>query len=210
MTDFSKNLRRLRNSRNLTLQELADNVNKRYGAKFSKGMISKWENGKDATNQSASILADFFGVSLNEILGLNIKEEDMDTPNGLIPILGTIAAGIPMFADQNIIGYAPGPPMMKLEGRNVFYLKIKGESMNQEFENGSFVLIDRDDHGENGEITAIMVNGNEATVKKIYYRDNIMTLIPLSDDKSFNPEVIDLENEEVTIIGKVIGAFKQY
>ncbi|MGY0692934.1 helix-turn-helix domain-containing protein [Virgibacillus sp. FSP13] len=210
MSEFSKNLKRLRVSKKLTLQELADDINKKLGTKISKGMISKWENGKEATNASASALATYFGVDLDEILGLNISDEDVHIPNDLIPIVGTIAAGTPIFAEQNILGYAPGPPMMKLIDRSVFYLKIKGESMNREFENGSFVLIDRDIQVENGEIAAVMVNGDEATVKKVYCKDNILTLIPMSNDETFFPETINLEKEEATIIGKVIGAFKQY
>jgi len=211
MSNFSKNLRRLRDSKNLTLEGLANEVNEKYGTKFSKGMISKWENGRDATNESAGYLARYFGVSLNEILGIDIEdEEETYTPNGLIPILGTVAAGVPMFAEQNILGYAPAPPMMPLEGRNVFYLEIKGESMNKEFTNGSYVLVDRDLQVENGNIAAVMINGDEATVKKVYCKDNLLTLSPMSHDDSFSPELINLENEEVTIIGKIIGAFKKY
>lgn len=82
--------------------------------------------------------------------------------------------------------------------------------MNREFANGSFVLVDRDLQIENGQIAAVMVNGDEATVKKINRTDNILTLIPLSSDDSYFPEVINLEKTEVKFIGKVIGAFKQY
>lgn len=210
MSKFGENLKRLRKSKNLTMEDLVKDLNKKFGTKFSKGMISKWENGKDATNTSASILAAYFGISLDEILGININEEDTFTPGDLIPIVGTISAGTPILAEHNILGYAPGPPMMKLVDKSVFYLRIQGESMNREFSNGSFVLIDRDAQVENGEIAAVMVNGDEATVKKISLKDNILTLIPMSYDNSFMPESFDLEKVEVTIIGKVIGAFKQY
>lgn len=210
MGDFSSNLRRLRKSRNLTMDELVKDVNKKFDAKFNKSMVSKWENGKTATNTSASILASYFDVSLNYILGLNIDEDNVHRPNHAIPIIGAIAAGTPIFAEQNVLGYAPAPPMMKLVDRNVFYLQIKGESMNREFDNGSFVLIDRDLQVENGEIAAVMVNGDEATVKKVHIKSNILTLIPESTDESYFPETVNLEKEEVTVIGKVIGAFKQY
>lgn len=210
MSKFGENLRRLRKSRSLTMEELVNQLNSKYDTKFNKSMISKWENGKEANNTNAGYLARYFGVSLNEMLGINIQDADTDRPNNLIPIVGTIAAGTPIFAEQNVVGYAPGPPMINVTNRNVFYLKIKGESMNREFDNGSFVLVDRDEIVDNGNIAAVMINGNEATVKKIHTKDNLLTLIPLSNDETFYPEVVNLEECEVTIIGKVIGAFKQY
>ncbi|RDW17013.1 hypothetical protein CWR48_15525 [Oceanobacillus arenosus] len=209
MGDFSSNLKRLRKSKNMSLEELAKDINLKYDTKFSKGMLSKYENGKTATNVSANVLASYFEVSLDDLLGLNVNEE-IHIPTDLIPIVGTIAAGTPIFAEENLLGYAPGLPMMSLADRNVFYLKVKGESMNREFANESFVLIDRDVEAENGDIAAVLVNGDEATVKKINVKDNLLTLIPMSTDESYYPEIINLEKTEVTIIGKVIGAFKQY
>ncbi|WP_096269367.1 helix-turn-helix domain-containing protein [Paucisalibacillus globulus] len=222
MNSFADNLKRLREQRKakdgskLTLEKLAEELNDQFGdkgAKFSKGMLSKYENGKDASSINASFLAAYFGVGVNELIGFSdVVAEEPTTykVNGEIPIIGTIAAGTPILAEQNILGYAPAPPLMKLQDRNVFYLKIKGESMNREFENGSFVLVDRDLNVENGEIAAVLVNGHEATVKKIHCKDNLVTLIPMSTDETFYPEVINLESTEFTIIGKVIGAFKQY
>lgn len=213
MTDFSRNLSRLRKEKGLTMEELANDLNKKYGTKFNKSSISKYENGKSATNKNASILASYFGVTLDEMIGLSsvVKEEPVVyTVNNQVPILGTVAAGEPMFAEQNILGYAPAPPMVNVKSRNVFFLQIKGESMNREFKNGSFVLIDRDAQVENGDIACVLVNGDEATVKKIVCQDNLLTLIPMSTDESFYPVTINLEKEEVTIIGKIIGAFKMY
>lgn len=215
MNNFGENLKKYRKERKLTLEELADGINEKYGeygAKLSKGMLSKYEKGTDTNIRNANFIAGFFGIKLDDLIGMDLVAEETATysVNGEIPIIGTIAAGTPILAEQNILGYAPAPPLMKLEGRNVFYLQIKGESMNREFENGSFVLIDRDKQVENGEIAAVMVNGHEATVKKIHCQDNLVTLIPMSNDDSFYPEIINLETTEFTIIGKVIGAFKQY
>ena len=214
MNGFSENLKRLRKERGLSLDSLANEINKKFGeqgAKISKGMLSKYENGKEANLTNANFIASYFGVSLNELLGLVVKEEqEVYRVKKNIPVIGTIAAGTPIFAEQNILGYAPAPPLMNVDNKNVFYLKVKGESMNKEFPNGSFVLINRDVQVENGEIAAVLVNGDEATVKKIFQQDHYLTLMPLSNDESFNPEIIDLRKEEVTIIGKVIGSFKQY
>ena len=209
---YGQKLRELRKLEGWTQEEVA----KKLGV--SKQTYSHYENEKRKPGlEMIQKLAKVYQVDIGIVFGneLKVNPEISESPATYntavkIPIIGTIAAGEPILAEQNIIGYAPAPPMMNLEGRNTFYLEVKGESMNREFANGSFVLVDRDLQIENGQIAAVMVNGDEATVKKINRTDNILTLIPLSSDDSYYPEVINLEKTEVKFIGKVIGAFKQY
>lgn len=217
---YGKKLKELRNIEGWTQEEVA----KKLGV--SKQTYSHYENEKRTPGlEMIQKLADVYQVDMGKIFSnrpdivnregdatytVEVKANSKPDTLPLIPILGTIAAGAPILAEQNILGYAPAPPMMKLQDRNVFYLEIKGESMNREFPNGSFVLVERDVQVENGEIAALLVNGDEATVKKINRKDNILTLIPMSHDESYFPEAINLETTEVKILGKVIGAFKQY
>src|SRR5690606_17944745 len=115
MTEYSfgKKLKALRTSMNLTQEGLAKALNTKYGTNFNKGMISKWENDKEEPRiDSVRYIADFFGMSLDEILGLKNNELSMyevvnnDFSNITnIPIVGTIAAGQPILAAQNIEGY---------------------------------------------------------------------------------------------------------
>lgn len=73
---FGKKLKELRKSKNLTQEELVSQMNKRYGTSFNKGMISKWENDReDPRIDSVRYLADFFEVSLDELLGLDTKKK---------------------------------------------------------------------------------------------------------------------------------------
>lgn len=209
MSDFGKNLKKLRGK--MSQEKLAEAINREFGTNLNKSMISKYENGKTATSETASVIAAYFGVSLNELLGIDVAENnDLHFPKDQIPVLGTIAAGTPMFAEQNIIGYAPEPPMINISGKTVFYLKVKGDSMDREFPDQSFVLVERDAEVNNGDIAAVLVNGDEATVKKVKCEKNLLTLIPMSHNEEHLPKTFDLEKEEVVIIGKVIGAFKQY
>lgn len=205
---FGKKLKELRNLEGWTQQYVADRLG------ISKQRYNNWELGKRKPGLAMiRKLADIYQIDFDTIIQdeSQVGEETaVYKVDSEIPIIGTIAAGTPLLAEQNVVGYAPAPPMMNLKGKNVFYLEIKGESMNREFANGSYVLIDRDLQVENGEIAAVMVNGDEATVKKVYKKDNLLTLMPMSTDSSYFPQVIDLEKEEVTVIGKVIGAFKQY
>jgi repressor LexA len=203
---YGKKLKELRNLEGWTQEEVA----KKLGVSkqtYNHYELEKRNPGLDKIRK----LAEIYQVDIDRVFGSDlINEETASYATVKIPIIGTIAAGEPILAEQNILGYAPAPPLMKLQNRNVFYLEVKGESMNREFPNGSFVLVERDAQVENGEIAAVLVNGDEATVKKINRKDNILTLIPMSNDESFYPEAINLEKTEVKIIGKVIGAFKQY
>lgn len=215
---FGTKLKTLRNSMNLTQEELAKALNAKHGTKFNKGMISKWENDKEEPRiDSVRYIADFFNVSLDEILGLKDNEVNVyevvenDFSNIVnLPIVGTIAAGQPILAEQNIEGYMPILSSFLNKHKEYFYLKVKGDSMNLEFPDGSYVLVERTSEVENGSISVVLVNGYEATVKKVSINDNIITLIPMSSDPSYQPQIYDMTKDEVKIIGKVVQAVKIY
>ncbi|QPA31597.1 helix-turn-helix domain-containing protein [Thermaerobacillus caldiproteolyticus] len=215
---FGKKLKSLRTSMNLTQEGLAKALNTKYGTNFNKGMISKWENDKEEPRiDSVRYIADFFNVSLDEILGLKDNEVNIyevvenDFSNIVtLPIVGTIAAGQPILAAQNIEGYMPILSSFLNRHKEYFYLKVKGDSMNLEFPDGSYVLVERTSEVENGSIAVVLVNGHEATVKKVSINKNIITLIPMSNDPSYQPQIYDITRDEVKIIGKVIQAVKIY
>jgi repressor LexA len=215
---FGKKLKTLRTLRNLTQEELAKALNSKYGTSFNKGMISKWENDKEEPRiDSVRYIADFFNVSLDEILGLKDNEVNIfevvnnDFSNVTnIPVVGTIAAGQPILAEQNIEGYMPILSSFLNKHKEYFYLKVKGDSMNLEFPEGSYVLVERTNEVENGSIAVVLVNGYEATVKKVSINNNIITLIPMSSDPLYQPQIYDMTKDEVKIIGKVVQAVKVY
>jgi repressor LexA len=215
---FGKKLKTLRKSRNLTQEGLAKALNTKYGTNFNKGMISKWENDREEPRiDSVRYIADFFNVSLDEILGLKDNEVNVyevvenDFSNIVnLPIVGTIAAGQPILAAQNIEGYMPILSSFLNKYKEYFYLRVKGNSMNLEFPDGSYVLVERTNEVENGSIAVVLVNGYEATVKKVSINKNIITLIPMSSDPSYQPQIYDITKDEVKIIGKVVQAVKIY
>jgi repressor LexA len=215
---FGKKLKALRTSMNLTQEGLAKALNTKYGTNFNKGMISKWENDKEEPRiDSVRYIADFFNVSLDEILGLKDNEVNIyevvknDFSNIVnLPIVGTIAAGQPILAAQNIEGYMPILSSFLNKHKEYFYLRVKGNSMNLEFPDGSYVLVERTSTVENGSIAVVLVNGYEATVKKVSINKNIITLIPMSSDPSYQPQIYDITKDEVKIIGKVVQAVKIY
>ncbi|MED1408047.1 XRE family transcriptional regulator [Bacillus paramycoides] len=127
-----------------------------------------------------------------------------------IPIIGAVAAGTPIFAEENIEGYLPMLSTFLHSGKKYFYLIVKGTSMNLEFPEGSFVLVEETPFVENGQIAVVKVNGYDATVKKVSRSGNIITLIPLSNDPIHQPQTYDLSIEDVKVIGRVVQAVKNY
>lgn len=118
-----------------------------------------------------------------------------------IPYVGTIAAGQPILAEQNINESVLFSENLFV-GRDLFILKVKGDSMvNVGIMNGDFVVISKQDVASNGEIIAAMIDG-EATVKRYYKEDGYFRL---------QPENIYMEpilTRELTILGKVVGLIR--
>lgn len=127
-----------------------------------------------------------------------------------IPIVGIIRAGEPILATQNFEGYLPTDKQFIKSGGEYFYLRVKGDSMDKEFQEGSLVLIKKQPYIENGQIGAVLIDNEEATVKKVYINENIMTLVPVSNNMDHQPRIINMEKEEVSIIGRVVLAVKKY
>ena len=122
-----------------------------------------------------------------------------------IPVLGTIAAGIPILAEQNYDGFLPlGGVPSGYNKDDLFSLKVKGESMKDcGILDGDYVVIDHRSYAEDGEIVAAMIDG-EATVKVFSKKDGKIVLEPR------NPEFSPIIADSVTIIGKVIANFRLY
>jgi len=129
-----------------------------------------------------------------ELKELNNKTVD-------IPVLGTVAAGLPLYAEQNIREYFPIPAEMA-KGNDYFMLKVKGDSMIKvAIYNDDLILVSRQQYVDNGEIAVVLVN-NEATVKRFFKEDGYYRLQPEND---LMPPIIVYNAE---ILGKVVGTFR--
>lgn len=130
-----------------------------------------------------------------------------------IPIIGKIAAGQPILAQENIEGYLPVDPNIygMTSSEDYFFLRVSGNSMNQKVKNGDYALIHKQDYAENGDIIVAIVNGDdEATLKKYKkINDDLIALEPQSDDDSYETIYID-KNTNFQIIGKAIGQFGKF
>lgn len=148
-------------------------------------------------------IADYFNVLKSEI-DPRFKPVNVHLPptkTKKVPILGTIACGDPITADENIEGYRETIADLLPSG-TVFYLKAKGQSMEPTIPNGSYVLIREQPTVEDGEIAAVLVNGDtEATLKRVRRQHNVSMLLP--DNSDFEPIILS-EDYPGRIIGKAI------
>ncbi|MGM0365435.1 MAG: transcriptional repressor LexA [Actinomycetota bacterium] len=119
-----------------------------------------------------------------------------------VPLIGSIAAGLPMLAEQNIETYLDLPPDPK--NRKVdFALKVAGESMTGDhIKDGDIILVRAQDTAENGDIVVALL-GEQATVKRLQFREEAIILRP--SNPSYEPIKV---NEDVKIQGKVLSVYR--
>lgn len=139
-------------------------------------------------------------VSLIEEFPPNIYEVDGKIVK--IPLIGEIACGDPITANQNVIEYIDEPSDFLPQG-NLFYLKAKGSSMYPTIPDGSLVLIREQPDVDNNEIGAVLLNDStEASLKRVKKQGDSVILV--SDNPEYMPIVVDKENP-AKIIGKAVS-----
>lgn len=145
---------------------------------------------RDPTKPRAiEIIDDSFNLARREIVN--------------VPIIGQVAAGEPIFAEQNIEGYFPVLPEDMPSG-NAFMLNVRGESMiNVGIYDGDRILVKEQYTASNGEIIVALVE-DSATVKTFYKEDGHYRLQPEND--TMDPIIVN----EVEILGKVVGLYRTY
>lgn len=209
---FGKRLRNARKNKGLTLDELSKVYNQKYSAGLNKGTLSKYENGKQEPMISVvKNLSIILGVNVDYLLGTSDADEKTTNGKGVkIPVLGTVPAGVPIEAVEDIIDYEEITVEMAKEGE-FFGLQIKGDSMEPRICAGDVVIVRKQDDAESGDLVVAMINGNEATCKRLMkYKDGIR-LVP--NNPSYEPLYYsnkEIEEKPVKIIGKVVENRQKY
>nr|DAS18908.1 MAG TPA: Repressor protein CI [Caudoviricetes sp.] len=194
---FSQKLKLLRKKAGITQEQLAKAIG------VERSSVGKYE-GKGNIMPSHEVLAaisNYFDVSIDYLL----NNDNSKSKKGVwIPVLGTVQAGVPMEAIEDIIDYEEIDENMAKSGE-YFALQIKGASMEPRFVEGDVVIVRKQPVVENGDIAVVMVNGDEATVKKFYRESNGIKLIPINpsyDIMFYTPD--EVNTLPVTILGKVV------
>ncbi|MEO7453845.1 MAG: transcriptional repressor LexA [Fimbriimonadales bacterium] len=126
----------------------------------------------------------------------------------MLPIVGSIAAGSPMLADENVEGMIPVPSEMVRNIEGSFVLRVRGDSMSGEgIMPRDLVVIKPQDNAAHGDLVAVLI-GDEATVKRIHFGKDkkVVTLMPSNP----NYQPIPIEQENARVIGKVVGLMRDY
>lgn len=179
----------------LTQEELGNYVG------VQKSAIAKYENGRIENLKRTTIekLSELFGILPSELLGISATNNVMSNTTNVI---GVVPAGTPLEAIEDIIGEIEYPS--RFANKEVFALQIKGDSMNKVLPDGCIGLFEKTSTLENGEIGAIMVNGDDATVKKFYRLTDSYVLEPVSFNPEQHPLIIKDGTDPVSVIGKLI------
>ena len=208
MPNFSSRIKLLRTERGITQEQLASML------KVSRSTIGMYESGKREPDfETSEAIADIFNVDMDFLMGRSdVERKHPLTPTTVIPpgfqpmpematvpIVGRVACGTPILAEQNIEGSACVPARW----RATFSLVCNGDSMEPKIHDGDLVAIRKQPEVENGEIAAVRI-GEEATLKRVYKREGFLELRP----ENSNYESIILIGEkmaEATIEGKAVG-----
>lgn len=196
---FSSNLRFYMEKRNKSRNEVCEALNFKYTT------FTDWCNGvKYPRIDNIEKLANYFGISKSDLIEIKGSDTDESIKSVQIPVLGYVKAGIPMTAIENIIDYEEISQEQARTGE-FFGLQIKGDSMEPKISEGDVVIVRKQETVENGEIAVVLINGDDATVKKFYKTDAGIKLVstnPTYDPFFFTPD--EVNTLPVSVIGKVV------
>lgn len=192
-------IKELRAEKNIKQADLAKYLN------VSPAAMSGYETGKfEAELGTYEKMAEYFGVTLDFLLG-------RDTPKNpeaiRIPVLGSVPAGIPLEAVEDIIDWEEIPRSMSTGGREYFALQVKGDSMWPDYLPGDVVIVRRQPTCLSGEDCVVYVNGYDATLKQVRLdeTDHSLTIIPRNQSyppRTFTQE--EIQSLPVSIAGVVV------
>lgn len=173
--------------------------------------VGKWEKGiAEPDSQTLTKMAKLFNVSIDYLFCIDndytYSEKPEPTAPGSewIPVYGEIAGGTPIEMVEDVVDYEEIDEKTSLSG-SIFALKVKGDSMSPRICNGDVVIVRAQPDVETGEIAAVAVNGDSATLKKIKKDSKGVYLVPLNNDYDTtfysNEEIDELP---IRILGKMI------
>ena len=190
----------LRTKNSMTLEELGNKVG------VGKSTVRKWENGMIANMKRDKILkvAEALNTTPAYLMGWDEAKEEPKKKGVKIPVLGRVAAGVPIEMIEDVLDYEEISEDMAKHGE-YFALKIQGDSMTPRICNNDVVIVRQQDDAENGDIVIAAINGDDAVCKRLQkYNDGIalISLNPQYDPIYLKKDEID--EKPVRIIGKVV------
>ena len=189
---------KIRKKKKITRKQIADFLD------VHETTIKRYEDGttKKIPTEVVEKIAKFLNVSIDYLTGW--EYEPQPTQGLQIPVLGTVAAGIPISAVEDILDYEEIPSSWQSQGE-FFGLRIKGDSMEPRMESGDVVIVKQQSDANSGDTVIVLVNGDDATCKKLQKTDNGIMLV--STNSKYPPMFYtneEIQTKPVVILGKVI------
>lgn len=205
---FSKNLKYLRKVKNISQNKLSEMVG------VNQTTIGRWENNEITPSiDNVEEIAKVLNVKLPDLLIKDLSFDnadviDLDIDVVTIPVLGTIKAGMPIEAQEEILEYIEIPKKWTIGGKKFYGLKISGDSMFPKYQENDIVIFEQNEDKEqfNNKDCAVMVNGDDATFKQVLLNDNGLVLRPYNNAY----DIMMYSNEQIEKLPiKIIGIARE-
>lgn len=191
-------------------------VAKRLG--FSTGTVTWWKKGRLPRDTALLKLSEYFGVSVDYLLGKNTGESSaakepsnigavMSGNIHLIPVFESVSAGFGTMAQEYVVDYYPCLIGSEAEAEETIIIRVKGDSMFPKIEDGDLIQVHKQSCVDSGEVAVVLVEGTDGFVKKVEYGENWVEL------HSFNPmypvmRFTGTDIQKIRIIGRVRKVIK--
>jgi len=198
---FQERLKNTRIAAGLTQAEMAERLF------MTQQAYSKYEKGLATPNpETLARIADLLDVSLDFLLDRDQAADGPPASTGgvWVPVLGRVAAGLSIAAVEEVLGYEEIPTELAAQ-RECFALRIGGDSMEPRIREGDVVIVQKQETCETGDLAVVLVNGGDATVKRIKKGPEGLMLIP--NNPAYEPMFYSNEQIKtlpVTIVGRVM------
>lgn len=203
MEDVNNIVKRIKKRRlelEYSFQDLADKTN------MSKSTLQRYETGaiKNLPLDKLEVLASALQTTPSYLMGWDEAKEEPKRKGIKIPVLGRVAAGVPIEMIEDVLDYEEITEDMAKHGE-YFALKIQGDSMSPRIWNNDVVIVKQQDDAENGDIVIATINGDDAVCKRLQKYSDGIALVSLNPQ--YEPIYLkkdEVDGKPVRIIGKVV------
>ncbi len=198
---FQLRLKELREKAHISQVQLAKAIG------VAQSTVAMWESGKSSPEYNTLIkISDYFAVGIDFLAGKSSAQKAEKTGSVRIPVLGSVPAGIPLEAVEDILDWEEIPDSMCTGNKEYFALEVHGDSMWPDYLPGDIIIVRKSHVCNSGDVCVVYVNGYDATLKQVIIGEGgSLSLIP--KNQSYPPrtysrrEVIDMP---ISIAGVVV------
>lgn len=200
VNNIVKRIKKRRLELEYSFQDLADKTN------MSKSTLQRYETGaiKNLPLDKLEVLASALQTTPSYLMGWDEAKEEPKKKGVKIPVLGRVAAGVPIEMIEDVLDYEEITEDMAKHGE-YFALKIQGDSMSPRIWNNDVVIVKQQDDAENGDIVIAAINGDDAVCKRLQKYSDGIALVSLNPQ--YEPIYLkkdEVDGKPVRIIGKVV------